>query len=267
MGKKVSGSPFVCTLMSSFQEGKNVYLVLKECQGLDLSTILRNHPKRSFSEKDAMFYVASIVEAFGEMHKGNMVHHDLKTENVAIDAKGNVKLIDFGLSKIEERSGRQNICGTPECFPPEVATYAGSGRGSSAIYDGKLADWWTLGIFCYEMVMGVSPFRGKNMNETYRFIQRNHRIDRHERLYRERWNNLSPKCRDFILGLLATNPQTRLGNHGATEVRSHPWFEGFNWRALRKGSLTPPLSPKIRNGFCVGWTPRNGCFFSTKREL
>jgi serine/threonine protein kinase len=56
------------------------------------------------------------------MHKNNIIYRDLKPENILVDRKGNIKLIDFGLSKLMLEKGDQfyTICGTPEFFAPEI---------------------------------------------------------------------------------------------------------------------------------------------------
>merc|ERR1712066_640020 len=90
----------------------------------------------------------------------DIVYRDLKTENIMLDEDGNIKLIDFGLSKIfeEGRTLTQTFCGTVEYMAPEVVI-KDPGHG-------KPADWWSLGIFFFDLVTGRSPFssnRGKKV--------------------------------------------------------------------------------------------------------
>ena len=76
-------------------------------------------------EDSARFYLCQIVCALEYLHSMDIVYRDLKTENIMLDEDGNIKLIDFGLSKIFEdgRTLTQTFCGTVEYMAPEVRTY------------------------------------------------------------------------------------------------------------------------------------------------
>jgi serine/threonine protein kinase len=71
-----------------------------------------------------------------------------------LDGEGYIKLIDFGLAKLLQNSEEtQTFCGTPEYLAPEVISQKGHDR---------MVDWWGLGILCYEMMVGTTPFYSKN---------------------------------------------------------------------------------------------------------
>lgn len=88
----------------------------------------------------------------------------MKPENVLIGSDGYAKITDFGLSK--KLSGKNekihSFCGTPEYLAPEVVSNVG--------YSFE-ADWWTLGIFIYEMVTGLPPFLNENRYNLYKAIK------------------------------------------------------------------------------------------------
>lgn len=84
------------------------------------------------------------------MHGQDLIYRDLKPENVLVQSNGYVKLTDFGFVKrLKAWDRTYTLCGTPEYIPPEIILNVGHGRA---------ADWYTLGIFAYELIMGRPPF-------------------------------------------------------------------------------------------------------------
>ena len=89
-------------------------------QGGELFYHLRK--EKRFSESKTRFYVSQIILAIEHLHKNNIIYRDLKPENILFDREGNIKITDFGLSKIlnNENNRAYTICGTPEYLSPEV---------------------------------------------------------------------------------------------------------------------------------------------------
>ena len=86
----------------------------------------------------------------------DILHRDLKLENIMIDEKGYLKLIDFGLAKIVKNNEvTMSFCGTPEYLAPEMVV----GKGH-----GKAVDWWAVGVLIYEMLIGITPFYNRSRN-------------------------------------------------------------------------------------------------------
>src|SRR5437868_6543953 len=104
-----------------------------------LHGFLKGQPDRKLSEEQAKPIFKQIVEAIAHCHKNNTVHRDVKMENVLIDDKKQVKLIDFGFSILITKDKTLNVfCGTPSYMSPELA--------SKKEYVGQYADIWALGI-------------------------------------------------------------------------------------------------------------------------
>ncbi|KAL0889399.1 hypothetical protein Bca101_013382 [Brassica carinata] len=120
-----------------------------------------------------------------------------------------------------------SFVGTHEYLAPEIIK--GEGHGSAV-------DWWTFGIFLYELLFGRTPFKGSGNRQTlFNVVGQPLRFPESP--------VVSFAARDLIRGLLMKEPQQRLGfKRGATEVKQHPFFEGVNWALIR--CATPPEIPK-----------------------
>ncbi|KAF5479084.1 hypothetical protein F2P56_005587 [Juglans regia] len=120
-----------------------------------------------------------------------------------------------------------SFVGTHEYLAPEIIK--GEGHGSAV-------DWWTFGIFLYELLFGKTPFKGSGNRATlFNVVGQPLRFPESP--------VVSFSARDLIKGLLVKEPQHRLAyKRGATEIRQHPFFEGLNWALIRCAS--PPEIPK-----------------------
>ncbi|GAB4827780.1 Serine/threonine-protein kinase d6pkl2 [Ancistrocladus abbreviatus] len=120
-----------------------------------------------------------------------------------------------------------SFVGTHEYLAPEIIRSEGHG---SAV------DWWTFGIFLYELLHGKTPFKGNGNRETlFNVVSQSLKFPE--------GSNVSFAAKDLIRGLLTKDPQKRLGcKRGATEIKQHPFFENVNWALIR--STQPPEIPK-----------------------
>ncbi|XP_031495701.1 serine/threonine-protein kinase RHS3-like [Nymphaea colorata] len=120
-----------------------------------------------------------------------------------------------------------SFVGTHEYLAPEIIR--GEGHGSAV-------DWWTLGIFIYELLHGTTPFKGAGNRATlFNVVGQPLRFPDSP--------TASLAARDLIRGLLVKDPQKRIAyRRGATEIKQHPFFEGVNWALVR--STVPPQIPE-----------------------
>ena len=220
--------PFIVRLNYAFQDSKRLYFLTEFLQGGELFFHLRKNS--GYKEKAVRFYMCQILLALEYMHNNNYIYRDLKPENILIDKEGNIKLTDFGLSKImpKEEKTTYTMCGTAEYLAPEILF----GKG----YD-KTCDWFSFGVVLFEMFCGYHPFKPKGQ-----------RIDPKIYLRKTFIPEKVPKTpRDLIEKLFVTNPKKRLGYRGADEVKQHPFFKGVDFDKVLRKEYKPPFIPKLKD--------------------
>ncbi|KAI9250265.1 kinase-like domain-containing protein [Sporodiniella umbellata] len=244
--------PFIIPLYHSFQSQEYLYLCMEFCVGGEFFRALKNRPGRVLRENDAKFYAAEVVAALEYLHLMGIVFRDLKPENILLHASGHLMLSDFDLSVQSSRVTQPNFVqpsspfsrqpmidtrmniktnsfvGTEEYLAPEIIR----GEGHSCT-----VDWWALGIFVYEMLYGCTPFKGKTSDDTFDII-----LKGHVEFPTNSLQSTSSNCKSFIRKLLQKNEKKRLGSRaGASEVKSHPFFNNINFALLRH--MKPPIVP------------------------
>ncbi|XP_035468625.1 cGMP-dependent protein kinase 1 isoform X2 [Scophthalmus maximus] len=210
-------SDFIVRLYRTFKDRKYLYMLMEACLGGEVWTILRD--RGSF-------------EAFAYLHAKGVIYRDLKPENLILDSRGYAKLVDFGFAKkIGVCKKTWTFCGTPEYVAPEIILNKGHDVS---------ADYWSLGVLMFELLTGSPPFSGPDPMKTYNVILRG--IDMIEFP-----KKISKNAASLIKKLCRDSPSERLGNlkNGVKDIQKHKWFEGFNWEGLRKGTLTPPITPDV----------------------
>lgn len=220
--------PFLVALYATYKNKDRLYFLLEPSLGGELFSVLRE--KTLFDEDTSRFYAAHIVLAFEYMHSMNYVYRDLKPENLLLDSQGYLKLTDFGFAK-DITSGRTwTLCGTPDYLAPEIVAGKGHGKG---------VDWWTLGIFIYEMLASYPPFYDEDPMKTYAKIM-------HGSITFPSQN--SKEAISLIKKLLYHKPTKRLGvvNGSAKLIKKHAWFKTFSWSDLLDRKLKAPFVPKIK---------------------
>ncbi|XP_070544121.1 cGMP-dependent protein kinase 1-like isoform X3 [Ptychodera flava] len=227
-----ANSQFIAKLYRTFRDRKYVYMLIEVCLGGELWTILRD--RGSFDDNMTRFCTGCVVEAFSYLHAKGIVYRDLKPENLLLDSRGYVKLVDFGFAK-KIGFGRKTwtFCGTPEYVAPEIILNKGHDMS---------ADYWSLGILMFELLTGNPPFSGSDPMKTYNIILKGIDIvEFPKKIIRNAHNLIKKLCRD--------NPSERLGyqKNGISDIRKHKWFQGFDWEGLQKQTIQPPIQPKVKS--------------------
>lgn len=153
-----------------------------------------------------------------------------KNRKTKSDFSINGSLLEFNAEPTDARS--MSFVGTHEYLAPEIIR--GEGHGSAV-------DWWTFGIFLYELLHGMTPFKGNSNRATLCNV-----VDQPLRF--PDTPPVSNVARDLIRGLLVKDPQKRIATkRGATEIKQHPFFDGVNW-ALVRGAHPPSVPDPVDFG-------------------
>ena len=127
--------------------------------GGSLNTLLKIQKRLPLNS--ARFYLASIITAFDYLHKKNIIYRDLRPQNILFNKNGYIKLSEFGLAKKLENEVTFTMCGSPEYYSPEMIRKTGYNKSH---------DFWSLGIFLYEMLIGCTPFLDSDPLKIYQNI-------------------------------------------------------------------------------------------------
>ncbi|XP_048879116.1 aurora kinase A [Brienomyrus brachyistius] len=206
--------PNILRLYGYFHDSSRVYLILEFAPKGELYSELQRSGR--FDEQRTATYITELADALQYCHSKKVIHRDIKPENILLGANGEIKIADFGWSVHTPSSRRSTLCGTLDYLPPEMI----EGR----THDEKV-DLWSLGVLCYEFLVGKPAFETKSHEETYR------KISRVEFNYPA---HVSSGAQDLISKLLKHNPLHRLPIHG---VLAHPWVVE---NSTKKPTYTPP---------------------------
>lgn len=159
--------------------------------------------EKSLSESNARFYFRQLIDAVDHCHNKNIVHRDIKLENLLLDGN-TLKLADFGYSEEIDKVDFQMIVGSAHYLSPEVILKTAK--------DPTKVDIWACGVVLYIWCTANYPFSGADLNDTVKKIIK---VD---------WkvpNNVSSSCLDLLSKILQPDPNKRLT---ISQIRKHPWF-------------------------------------------
>ena len=194
---------------------------------------------------DKTFFPLTIKDSVGPHKIINTPSDSITTVNTNNTIKTNIN-VNNNISKINQNQKNKNLkkfpkknrliaystVGTPDYIAPEVFSQNGYGEE---------ADWWSIGVMFFEMVVGFPPFFSENPSDTCKKIVK----------WKEHFSipsdaNLSPEAENFILRMVSPC-ETRLGINGVEEIKKHPFFKGIDWNNIRK--MKAPFIPELKNDY------------------
>ncbi|NXE25205.1 NUAK2 kinase, partial [Ardeotis kori] len=196
--------PHIIAVHEVFENSSKIVIVMEYASKGDLYDYISE--RQRLTEQEARHFFRQVVSAVYYCHKNGIVHRDLKLENILLDANGNIKIADFGLSNVYQQDKLlQTYCGSPLYASPEII----NGRP----YKGPEVDSWSLGVLLYILVHGTMPFDGHDYKTLVKQITSGD--------YREP-TKLSDAC-GLIRWMLMVNPERRAT---IEDIATHWWV---NW--------------------------------------
>ncbi|OHT07202.1 CAMK family protein kinase [Tritrichomonas foetus] len=238
--------PLVCTFFGDFENSDKIYI----CQEFISNGTLLDYinEKGKLEEIEIRRLFCELLVTIDYLHSNlNLVHHDLKAENILLDENFNIRVIDFGFSckdniesfldenpkslmkndsqKNPENNANQTKCGTICYVPPEIFLSENLQQFANSH---KKYDIWSMGVILYTMATGFLPFDGQNDIEIAEKIVY---------IEPEYPKSLNPKLVDLIKSMLRKNQLRRIT---LNEIKKHPWISQTELTFISR--LTPTNS-------------------------
>lgn len=203
---KMLKHPNIVRLHEVLASKTKINMVMELVTGGELFDRIVSNGKLTETEGRKMFQ--QLIDGISYCHIKGVFHRDLKLENVLLDAKGHIKITDFGLSALPQHFREDGLlhttCGSPNYVAPEVLANRG--------YEGAASDIWSCGVVLYVILTGCLPFDDRNLAVLYQKICKGDPPI-------PRW--LSPGARTMIKKMLDPNPVTRITVAG---IKGSEWF-------------------------------------------
>ena len=236
-----------------FQDKKNYYFVMEYLPGGDVFGLLS---KNNLPKSTIKLIVAETILSINYLHSINIIHHDIKPENILITAKGHFKLSDFGLSKSLRNDGQEvvdqhvkNLINFVEFKNVDTNFYVDDEESKEAVGtinymapelftdkypEGEGVDYWAIGVLIFDLFAFALPFEGKTQEETRENII-GIKIN-WEKLINDKvkkiYGNIDSAV-DLIKKFLKEDPKERWGDKNLDEIKKHAFFENFDWDEIQ----------------------------------
>jgi cGMP-dependent protein kinase len=218
--------PFIMKMVKYLKNEYYIFFINEYIKGKELWEVIRDIGL--LNKEQTQFYGGSILIAIDYLHRQKIIYRDIKPENVMVNVKGYIKIIDFGTVKeIQDRTS--TIIGTSHYMAPEIT----KGEGYSF-----QVDIWSIAICMYEFFCGKLPFgeEYEDPMDIYRAVSQEE-LSFPNFVHDEKFMKLMNK-------MLKKNPTNRLWKF--KQIKEDPYFADFDWNKLISLSYPPPYMIKMK---------------------
>ena len=209
----------ITKILEMFEDDKYILIIMEYINGGNLFSFVKK--RRKLSEKISKFLFRQIILGLQHIHSKNIVHRDVKLENILIDLNNTIKICDFGIGRVlsDPNDLLYDQCGTPMYMAPEIL-FSSQEKG----YKGFPVDIWSAGIALYIMLSGTLPFSVKKEDSLDNKNEKKNIALKNAIMYSQpkKIEKISENAKDLLHGLLNKDPNKRLN---IEQILNHPWLK------------------------------------------
>ncbi|KAM4678012.1 serine/threonine-protein kinase 32A [Discoglossus pictus] len=220
--------PFLVNLWYSFQDEEDMFMVVDLLLGGDLRYHLQQNVR--FTEASVKLFICELVLALDYLQSRDIIHRDIKPDNILLDEQGHVHITDFNIATLVNKGTKViTVAGTKPYMAPEMFYPRGQISYTFSV------DWWSLGVTAYELLRGRRPFHIHSSTAASDIV---HVFHTATVTYPPAW---SKDIVSLLHKLLDRNPEERLSS--LEDIQDLPYLSEINWDAVLQKKLIPEFTP------------------------
>ncbi|XP_054834191.1 serine/threonine-protein kinase 32A [Eublepharis macularius] len=220
--------PFLVNLWYSFQDEEDMFMVVDLLLGGDLRYHLQQNVR--FQEDAVKLFICELALALDYLQSRNIIHRDIKPDNILLDEYGHVHITDFNIATVLNKDMQvTTIAGTKPYMAPEMFS------STKPIGYSYAVDWWSLGVTAYELLRGRRPYHIRSSTAATEIA---HVFKTATVMYPAAW---SKDMVSLIQKLMEVNPDERLSQ--LTDIQDFSYLADINWDAVLQKRIMPGFIP------------------------